>query len=74
MTDYDAIIIGAGHNGLICASYLAKAGKNVMVPRSKFPRTCATAGFIACIKYQYVFTCFGEVAGADQSVMARADD
>ena len=25
MTDYDAIIIGAGHNGLICASYLAKA-------------------------------------------------
>ncbi len=28
---YDAIIIGAGHNGLICASYLAKAGRSVVV-------------------------------------------
>ncbi len=34
MTDhknFDAIIIGAGHNGLICANYLAKAGKSVLV-------------------------------------------
>ena len=23
---YDAIVIGAGHNGLVCAYYLAKAG------------------------------------------------
>ena len=28
---YDAIIIGGGHNGLINAAYLAKAGKNVLV-------------------------------------------
>jgi phytoene dehydrogenase-like protein len=27
----DAIIIGGGHNGLTCASYLAKAGYNVLV-------------------------------------------
>ena len=31
MTKYDAIIIGAGHNGLVTAAYLAKAGKKVMV-------------------------------------------
>ena len=24
---YDAIIIGAGHNGLVCATYLAGAGR-----------------------------------------------
>ena len=28
---YDAIIIGGGHNGLVCANYLAMAGKKVRV-------------------------------------------
>jgi phytoene dehydrogenase-like protein len=28
---YDAIVIGAGHNGLVCACYLAKAGRRVLV-------------------------------------------
>ncbi|MDH3799115.1 MAG: FAD-dependent oxidoreductase, partial [Desulfobacterales bacterium] len=28
---FDAIIVGGGHNGLVCAAYLAKAGKNVLV-------------------------------------------
>jgi len=28
---YDAIVIGAGHNGLVTAAYLAKAGKKVLV-------------------------------------------
>ena len=28
---YDAIVVGAGHNGLIAAAYLAKAGKRVLV-------------------------------------------
>lgn len=28
---WDAVIIGAGHNGLVCAAYLARAGKRVLV-------------------------------------------
>ena len=28
---YDAILIGGGHNGLVCAAYLARAGKRVLV-------------------------------------------
>src|SRR5918999_124242 len=28
---YDAIIIGAGHNGLVTAAYLARAGRKVLV-------------------------------------------
>lgn len=30
----DVIIIGAGHNGLVCASYLARAGLNVLILES----------------------------------------
>ena len=28
---YDNIVIGAGHNGLICATYLAKSGQSVLL-------------------------------------------
>ena len=28
---YDAIIVGAGHNGMVCGSLLAKAGKKVLI-------------------------------------------
>ena len=31
MSKLNAIIIGAGHNGLVCASYLAKKGFKVLV-------------------------------------------
>lgn len=30
-SDYDAIIIGSGHNGLVAACYLALAGKRVLI-------------------------------------------
>ena len=30
-TSYDAIVIGGGHNGLVCAAYLARAGRRVLV-------------------------------------------
>lgn len=31
MERYDSIVVGAGHNGLTCAAYLAKAGQRVLV-------------------------------------------
>ena len=31
MPKFDAIIIGGGHNGLVCAAYLARAGRKVLV-------------------------------------------
>lgn len=33
--DYDVIIVGAGHNGLTCACYLARAGLKVLVPERR---------------------------------------
>jgi NAD(P)H-hydrate repair Nnr-like enzyme with NAD(P)H-hydrate epimerase domain len=40
--NYDAIIVGAGHNGLVCANYLAEKGKKVLIleRRHEVGRTC----------------------------------
>src|SRR3974377_654122 len=32
---WDVIIVGAGHNGLACAAYLARAGQRVLVDESR---------------------------------------
>jgi len=42
-TTYDAIVVGAGHNGLTCAAYLAKAGRKVLVLESRDSIGGATA-------------------------------
>ena len=31
MTEYDAIVVGGGHNGLVCAAYLGRRGQRVLV-------------------------------------------
>ena len=40
---YDAIVVGAGHNGLTCAAYLAKAGRKVLVLEARDSIGGATA-------------------------------
>jgi phytoene dehydrogenase-like protein len=45
--DYDAMVIGAGHNGLVCAAYLAKAGlRTILVEaRSSVGGTASSESF-----------------------------
>ena len=46
---FDTIIIGAGHNGLVAAGYLARAGKKVLVLEQRD----RVGG--ACTLYWYAF-------------------
>jgi len=34
-SNFDSIVIGGGHNGLVCAAYLAKAGQKVLVVEAR---------------------------------------
>src|SRR6202047_5266068 len=47
--EYDGIIVGGGHNGLICASYLAKTGLKIAVieRNDAMGGGCSTSEFVA---------------------------
>ncbi len=45
MAEFDALIVGGGHNGLVCAAYLARGGLRPLVleRRPLFGGACVTA-------------------------------
>ena len=46
-TDYDVIVVGAGHNGMVAATYLAKEGKKVLlVERNAKVGGMTTSGYM----------------------------
>jgi phytoene dehydrogenase-like protein len=47
MSDYDAIVVGAGHNGLVCAAYLARGGLRTLLleARDSVGGTAASESF-----------------------------
>ena len=51
MTHYDVAIIGGGHNGLVAATYLAKAGKSVVILESNSEVGGATTSVRAFPEY-----------------------
>jgi thioredoxin reductase len=55
---YHAIVIGAGHNGLTAATYLAGAGLSTLVPEWSEPRRPASR---ACIKREHSFPAFESI-------------
>ena len=62
MVTYDAIIIGGGHNSLVCAAYLAKQGLKVMVleQRPILGGACVTEKLAGCkvSRTSYVYSLF----------------
>jgi phytoene dehydrogenase-like protein len=90
MADYDVIIIGAGHNGLVTAGYLAKAGRKVLVVERRdqvggaavteevFPgfrfSTCADGSGYLCEEVRRDLKPDVEVMAADPVVFAPQPD
>jgi phytoene dehydrogenase-like protein len=69
---YDVIIIGAGHNGLVAAAYLGKAGRKVLLleKRPVVGGIAATEEVFAGFKYE---TCAHSAGMFSRSVLAELD-
>ena len=53
---YDAIIIGAGHNGLVAAAYLARSKKKVLVlERRDIVGGSVVTRFLPTLKGRHLF-------------------
>jgi phytoene dehydrogenase-like protein len=72
VANYDAIIVGAGHNGLVTAAYLAKAGKKVLIleRRPKVGGIAATEEIFPGFKYS---TCAHLAASFASEIVADLD-
>ena len=68
MADYDVIVIGAGHNGLVCASYLAQAGERVLVVE-RFERP---GGCVATTGIDGFPDVHADIGGLEQGVIAHS--
>jgi len=79
MASTDAIIVGGGHNGLVAAAYLAKAGHHVSrkrsIPGSKCPRLPMSAASSTPTSRR-TWSCGGGVIGAPghNAAMAVLED
>lgn len=60
-TSYDMIVIGGGHNGLVCAAYMAEAGKSVLV----LERLAKLGGTATTDEFAPGFSCSSCFSGVD---------
>ena len=66
---YDAVIVGGGHNALVCGAYLAKAGRKAVVleRRSLIGGACVTEESLARVQGLDSLICDVAVPAADHS-------
>lgn len=56
MSDYDVIVVGAGHNGLVCGAYLARAGLRVaLLEQGSLVGGCSTTESLLAHRPEFRF-------------------
>ena len=67
---HDVVIVGAGHNGLICAAYLASAGRSVLL----LERRATAGGRAVTEEFASGFRCSATFAGVEGFDPTIADE